>query len=65
MRKFEVCILSKEYRWVQVEAEDEGKAKNIAFDMVVELGYCGDTNPEHVGLEIYIEEEITEENEDA
>jgi hypothetical protein len=40
MKRFEVCILHKEYRWVEIEAEDELQARDLAWDKVA-CGYTG------------------------
>lgn len=59
MKKFEVCILSKEYRWIEVEAEDAEAAREMAWDKVT-CGYTGDVKAEDCDTEVYIEREINE-----
>lgn len=60
MKRFEVCILHKEYRWVEIEAEDELQAHDLAWDKVA-CGYTGDVKPEDTDTEIYIEGEVTDD----
>jgi hypothetical protein len=64
MKKFEVCIVSKEYRWVEVEADDEAAAKDRAWDLISD-GYVGDTPAQDSESDIYVEGEVKEENENA
>ena len=64
MKKYEVCIIHKEYRWVDIEAESEAQAKTKAWEMVSD-GYVGDTSAQDADCEIRVEDEITEESEDA
>ena len=59
MKKFEVCIVSKEYRWIEVEANDEAEATDKAWDKVA-CGYTGDVKPEDTDTDIYVEGEVQE-----
>jgi len=34
MSTYEICVVSKEYRWVEVEAEDEQSAVDKAWDNI-------------------------------
>ena len=34
MKRYEICIVSKEYRWVDVEAEDEVTAQDKVWVMI-------------------------------
>lgn len=63
MPKYEVCIVSKEYRWIEVDAPDESKAKEITWDMVA-CGFTGDTKAHDYDTEVYVEE-LIEDEEDA
>lgn len=54
MPKYEICIVSKEYRWVHIEAETESDAKDEAWDLIA-CGYTGDTKPEDYDTELYVE----------
>lgn len=57
MKTFEICIVSKEYRWVEVEAEDAEAAQDQVWTMV-RLGYTGDTKPEDIDTELFVEGEV-------
>jgi len=63
MPKYEICIVSKEYRWVEIEAKDHSDAKEKTWDLII-AGYVGDTSPEDTETDLYVEQEI-EENENA
>jgi hypothetical protein len=56
MKKFEICIVSKEYRWVVVYAEDEVTAQDQVWVMIGN-GYVGDTKPEDYDTELFVEGE--------
>jgi len=64
MPKYEICVVSKEYRYVTVEAETEEDAKDMVWDKIA-YGFTGDTKPEDTDTELYLERELDEENEDA
>ena len=59
MKRFEVCILYKEYRWIEVEAEDQEQAKEEAWDKVA-CGFTGDVRADDEDTEVYVEREIPE-----
>jgi hypothetical protein len=56
MKTYEVCIVSKEYRWVHIEAESESEAIDKAWDKVA-CGYTGDVKAEDYDTEVYLEGE--------
>jgi hypothetical protein len=62
MKKYEVCIIHREYRWVDIEAESEAQAKTKAWEMLCD-GHLGEAHD--ADSEIRVEGEITEENDDA
>ena len=64
MPKYEICMVSKEYRWVEIEAESEDDAIGKAWDMVF-CGYTGDTKAQDNETEIYVEGIVKKENENA
>ena len=51
---YEVCIVSKEYRWVDIEAPNEESARDQAWKKV-EYGYTGDTKADDYDTEVFIE----------
>ena len=51
---YEVCIVSKEYRWVDIEAPNEESARDQAWEKV-EYGYTGDTKADDYDTEVFIE----------
>ena len=59
MPKYEICIVSKEYRYVEIEADNENEAKDKAWDKVA-CGYTGDTKAEDCDTELYIERVFSE-----
>ena len=63
MPKYEICVVSKEYRWVEVEAKDHSEAVEKTWDLIAN-GYVGDRKPDDCETDIYVEQEI-EENENA
>lgn len=60
LKKYEICIVSKEYRWVEIEAENEEDAKDKAWDKVA-CGFTGDTKPEDTETDLYVEGIINDE----
>lgn len=58
MKTFEICIVSKEYRWVEVEAENAEAAQDQVWVMVGN-GYTGDTKAEDYDTELFVEGEVT------
>ena len=51
---YEICIVTKEYRWIEVEAVSPESAKNQVWSLV-DAGYVGDTKPEDCEHELLIE----------
>lgn len=51
---YEICIVTREYRWIEVEAVSPESAKAQAWSMVDD-GYIGDTKPEDCDTELFIE----------
>jgi len=64
MPKYQICLLSKEYRYIEIEADNEDKAKDKAWDKVA-CGYTCDTKAEDYDTEVFVEHEIQEEPENA
>lgn len=62
MPKYEICMVSKEYRYVEIEADSENDAIGEAWDMV-SCGYTGDTTAQDTETEIYVEGIVTNEKE--
>jgi len=60
LKKYEICVVSKEYRWLEVEAETEEDAREKAWDKIV-CGFTGDTKPEDTETEIYVEGVVNDE----
>ncbi len=60
MKTFEVCVVSKEYRTVHVQAEDEEQARDITWDLLTngteELPVVGQVDVE---TDLYVEGELT------
>ena len=63
MPKYEICIVSKEYRYVQVEANDDQSAHEMIWDRLGE--YIANTTATEHHTELFTEQLIDEENEDA
>lgn len=57
MKTFEICIVSKEYRWVEIEAEDSEAAKDQVWVMIGN-GYTCDTKAEDYDTELFVEGEV-------
>lgn len=60
MKTYELCIVSKEYRWVHIEAESESEAIDKAWDKVA-CGYTGDVKAEDYDTEVYLEGEANDD----
>jgi hypothetical protein len=60
MKTYELCIVSKEYRWVYVEAESESEAIDKAWDKVA-CGYTGDVKAEDYDTEVFLEGEVNDD----
>ena len=54
MPKYEICMVSKEYRWVEIKADSENDAIDKAWDMVA-CGYTGDTKAQDTETDVYVE----------
>ena len=59
MKTYELCIVSKEYRYIQVEAESENDAMDQAWDKVAS-GFTCDTKAQDYDTDIYMEGEVNE-----
>ena len=57
MKTYEVCVVSKEYRYVNVEAETEEDAIDKAWDWVAR-GLTSDTKAQDYDTEVYLEGEV-------
>lgn len=62
MPNFEVCIVVKEYRWLDIEAENEAKAKDKAYALL-DADYFENNPAQDSDIEIYADE--TKENTNA
>ena len=60
MKRYEICVVSKEYRYVEVEAEDESEAKDKVWDKVA-CGLTTDTKAQDYDTELYVEREVVDE----
>lgn len=57
MKTFEVCVVSKEYRTVHVQAEDEGEAKDKVWDDIESIL---NGKAEDYDTDLYIESESSD-----
>lgn len=57
MKRYEVCVVTKQYHYFEVEAENEAEAREEA-DYKLDCGYVGDREPDDHDTEIFIEREI-------
>jgi hypothetical protein len=64
MPKYRVCIVVKEYSYIEVDATDELDAESQAWDKV-NSGWAADVDGTDVNTEVYVEQELEEENENA
>jgi len=60
MPKFEVCVVAKEYRWIQVEAEHPEDAKEKAWEEI-SFGLIGDTKADDSETDVYVEGLVEEQ----
>ena len=60
MKRWEVVIVSKEYRTVEVAADNESEAMDRAWELVAD-GITTHKDAEDFDTDIYVESEITEE----
>ena len=63
MPKYEICIVSKEYRYIHVEAKDDHSAHELVWDHLGE--HIANNTATHYDTELFTERLITEENDDA
>ena len=56
MKRYEICFVSKEYRYEEIEAEDEAEAREKAWDMVA-AGYTCNVKAVDYDTEVFIEGE--------
>jgi hypothetical protein len=56
MKIYTVCFVSKEYRYAQIEANDEDEAREKAWDKV-STGFTCDTKAQDYDTELYVEGE--------
>lgn len=54
MKTYELCIVSKEYRYIKVEAENENDAIDQAWGKVA-AGFTCDTKVQGYDTDIYLE----------
>lgn len=54
MNNYSVCLVSKEFRWVEVEAKDETEAKDKVWDKIESVENC---KAQYFDHEIFIDEE--------
>lgn len=59
MKKYEICVVSKEYRYLVVEAEDDIEARDKAWDKVAG-GFTCDTKAQDYDTELYVEGTVNE-----
>jgi hypothetical protein len=57
MKKYEICVVSKEYRYVEVEAEDEIQAREKVWQDLLDADFF-DTKPQGYDTEVFTECEI-------
>lgn len=62
MKKIEICVVRKEYRYITVEAQTEEDAKEKVWDRI-DCGFIGDTQPEDTDTDLYVEGVVTDEEE--
>ena len=60
MKKYELCVVSKEYRYLVVEAENENDAIDKAWDKVAS-GFTCDIKAQDYDTEVYLEGNTNEE----
>ena len=58
MPKYEICIVSREYRYVEIEAANASDAMDTAWGMVAD-GYTTTTKAQDYDTDIYNEGEIS------
>jgi hypothetical protein len=55
MKRYEICVVSKEYRYVEVEADDEEDARVKAWEQVESVL---NRKPADYDTELYVEGEV-------
>ena len=60
LKKYSICIVSKEYRWIEVFAGDEAEAKDKVWDEIA-CGFVGDNKPEDTDTDLYVEGVVDDE----
>jgi len=60
MTKYAICVVSKEYRYLEIEAETESDAVDKAWDKVA-CGFTADTKPEDTDTDLYVEGVVDDE----
>jgi hypothetical protein len=60
MNTYELCVVSKEYRYLRVEAENESDAIDKAWDRVAS-GYTCNIKAQDYDTEVYLEGEVQNE----
>lgn len=57
MKRYEVCLVTKQYHYFEVESENETEAREKA-EYWVDCGYLNDKEPDDYDTEIFVEREI-------
>lgn len=57
MKKFEVCVVIKQYHYFEVEADNEAEAREEA-DYRIGCNYVANREPDDYDTEIFVEREI-------
>ena len=57
MKTYEVIVVTKEYRTLEVEAENETEAKDKVWDKVID-GYTTTTKAYDYETDVYVEREV-------
>ena len=52
--KYEVCIVSREYRWIEIDALDQNDAVDKAWDKVAR-GFTCDVKAQDRDTDVYVE----------
>jgi hypothetical protein len=62
MKRYEICVVSKEYRYVEVEADDEEDARDKAWNQIESVL---NRKPADYDMELYVQGEVKREREEA
>jgi len=57
MKTYELCVVSKEYRYMEVEAESEQDAIDLAW-VRIGNGFVTDTEAVDFDTDVYLEREV-------